>query len=191
MSEAPLRADALSVGYDGADILERLDLEIPNERITALVGANGSDKSTLLRALARLIAPLAGTVLLDGRAIGELPSREVARRLGLLPQSPAAPDLLTVEDLVARGRYPHQGLFRQWSEHGRRRRLPRRLRVAGAALGAAGARRREARRRQRPGDQLRGRRRTAARPHHRDQRRAQEERLRPALADRADRRAIG
>jgi ABC-type cobalamin/Fe3+-siderophores transport system ATPase subunit len=117
MSDAPLRADGLTVGYDGADVLERLDLEIPNERITALVGPNGSGKSTLLRALARLIRPRAGTVLLDGRAIGELSSREVARRLGMLPQSPVAPGLLTVEDLVARGRYPHQGLFRQWSEH--------------------------------------------------------------------------
>jgi iron complex transport system ATP-binding protein len=117
MSDAPLRAEALTVGYDGADVLERLDLEIPGERITALVGANGCGKSTLLRALARLIRPRAGSVLLDGREIGELGSREVARRLGLLPQSPAAPDLLTVEDLVARGRYPHQGLFRQWSEH--------------------------------------------------------------------------
>jgi iron complex transport system ATP-binding protein len=117
MSDAPLRAEALTVGYDGADILERLDLAIPAERITALVGANGSGKSTLLRALARLIRPRAGAVLLDGRAIGELGSREVARRLGLLPQSPVAPDLLTVEDLVARGRYPHQGLFRQWSAH--------------------------------------------------------------------------
>ena len=117
MRQAPLRAAGLTVGYDGADVLERLDLEIPDERITALVGANGSGKSTLLRALARLIRPRAGTVLLDGRAIGELSSREVARRLGILPQSPVAPDLLTVEDLVARGRYPHQGLFRQWSEH--------------------------------------------------------------------------
>jgi iron complex transport system ATP-binding protein len=90
---------------------------IPPERITAVVGANGCGKSTLLRALARLIKPRRGTVLLDGRAIGELSSREVARRLGMLPQSPVAPAGLTVEDVVARGRYPHQGLFRQWSEH--------------------------------------------------------------------------
>jgi iron complex transport system ATP-binding protein len=116
MSEAPLRAEGLTVGYDGANVIERLDLEIPNERITAVVGANGCGKSTLLRALARLIRPRRGTVLLDGRAIRELPSREVVRQLGMLPQSPVAPDALTVEDLVARGRYPHQGLFRQWSE---------------------------------------------------------------------------
>jgi iron complex transport system ATP-binding protein len=114
---APLRAQALTVGYDGAAVVEGLDLEIPDRRITAVVGANGCGKSTLLRALARLIAPRSGTVLLDGRAIREMPSREVARRLGMLPQAPVAPDTLTVEDLVARGRYPHQGLFRQWSAH--------------------------------------------------------------------------
>jgi iron complex transport system ATP-binding protein len=112
---APLRADRLTVGYDGADVVAGLDLEIPGEKVTAVVGANGCGKSTLLRALARIVRPRAGTVLLDGRSIRELPSREVARRLGLLPQSPVAPDALTVEDLVARGRYPHQGLFRQWS----------------------------------------------------------------------------
>jgi len=117
MSAAPLRASGLTVGYDGAAVVERLDLEIPGERITAVVGANGCGKSTLLRALARLARPRAGTVLLDGREIRDLPSRAVARRLGLLPQSPVAPDTLTVEDLVARGRYPHQGLFRQWSAH--------------------------------------------------------------------------
>jgi iron complex transport system ATP-binding protein len=115
MSDAPLRAEGLTVGYDDAAVVEGLDLDIPNERITAVVGANGCGKSTLLRALARLIRPREGTVLLDGQAIRELPSREVARRLGMLPQAPVAPDTLSVEDLVARGRYPHQGLFRQWS----------------------------------------------------------------------------
>jgi iron complex transport system ATP-binding protein len=116
MSDAPLEARGLRVGYDGADVVAGLDLLVPRQAITTVVGANGCGKSTLLRALGRLIRPRAGTVLLDGRAIRELPSREVARRLGLLPQSPAAPDSLTVEDLVARGRHPHQGLFRQWSE---------------------------------------------------------------------------
>ena len=110
-----LEARALSVAYDRAPVLDGLELEIPRERVTAIVGANGCGKSTLLRALARLIAPRAGSVLLDGREIRELPSRDVARRLGVLPQSPVAPEGLTVADLVARGRYPHQGLFRQWS----------------------------------------------------------------------------
>jgi iron complex transport system ATP-binding protein len=115
MSAVPLRAEGLTVGYDAAAVVERLDLDIPDERITAVVGANGCGKSTLLRALARLIRPREGTVLLDGQAIRDMPSREVARRLGMLPQAPVAPDTLSVEELVARGRYPHQGLFRQWS----------------------------------------------------------------------------
>jgi iron complex transport system ATP-binding protein len=115
MSDAPLRATGLSVGYDGADVIDGLDLLVPSERVTAVVGANGCGKSTLLRALARLMRPRQGSVLLDGRSIYEQPSKAVARRLGMLPQSPVAPDGLTVEDVVARGRYPHQGLFRQWS----------------------------------------------------------------------------
>jgi iron complex transport system ATP-binding protein len=115
MSDAPLQARRLTVAYDDAVVVNELDLAIPREQITAVVGANGCGKSTLLRALARLIAPRAGSVVLDGREISDLPSREVANRLGVLPQSPLAPDGLTVEDLVARGRYPHQGLFRQWS----------------------------------------------------------------------------
>ena len=115
MAAAPLTALGLTVAYGDAPVVRELDLEIPRGRITTIVGANGSGKSTLLRALARLIAPRAGAVLLDGTAITELGSRAVARRLGILPQSPSAPDGLAVEDLVARGRYPHQGLFRQWS----------------------------------------------------------------------------
>jgi iron complex transport system ATP-binding protein len=115
MSDAPLQARGLTVAYDATAVVDGLELVVPRERITAIIGANGCGKSTLLRALARLIAPRAGSVLLDGRAIAEIPSRDVARRLGMLPQSPHAPDGLTVEDLVARGRYPHQGLFRQWS----------------------------------------------------------------------------
>jgi iron complex transport system ATP-binding protein len=111
----PLEARALAVAYDDRVVVDGLDLRVPAGRITAIVGANGCGKSTLLRALARLVAPRGGAVLLDGRAIGELPSKAVARRLGLLPQSPSAPEGLTVEELVARGRYPHQGLFRQWS----------------------------------------------------------------------------
>jgi len=117
MSDAPLRASGLSVGYDGADVIDGLDLLIPRERVTAVVGANGCGKSTLLRALARLMRPRQGSVLLDGRSIYEQPSKAVAKRLGMLPQSPVAPEGLTVEDVVARGRYPHQGLFRQWSAH--------------------------------------------------------------------------
>jgi iron complex transport system ATP-binding protein len=114
---APLAAARLSVAYDRAPVLDGLELALPRGRVTAIVGANGCGKSTLLRALARLVTPRAGSVLLDGREIRELASRDVARRLGVLPQAPVAPEGLTVADLVARGRYPHQGLFRQWS-HG-------------------------------------------------------------------------
>nr|QEO73691.1 ABC transporter ATP-binding protein [uncultured bacterium] len=88
---------------------------IPDESFTVIVGPNACGKSTLLRALSRLLAPKAGAVYLDGEAIRSLPSKEVARRLGLLPQSSSAPEAITVADLVARGRYPHQRLLRQWS----------------------------------------------------------------------------
>ena len=90
-------------------------MAIPDGSFTAIVGPNACGKSTLLRGLARMLKPQAGTVILDGQAIGSLPSKEVARRLGLLPQSPIAPDAITVADLVGRGRYPHQGILRQWS----------------------------------------------------------------------------
>jgi len=115
MTLPPLTARALTVAYDGSPVVRGLDLEVQRARTTAIVGANGCGKSTLLRALARLVAPREGAVLLDGEQIDRLPSREVARRLGVLPQSPTAPDGLSVEDLVSRGRHPHQGLFRQWS----------------------------------------------------------------------------
>lgn len=111
-----LRAARLRVGYlPGRPVLADLDLEVPTGRVTAIVGANGSGKSTLLRALARLHRLDAGTVLLSGRDISALPTREVARRLGLLPQSPLTPDGITVRDLVGRGRTPHTSLWRQWS----------------------------------------------------------------------------
>ncbi|ORL38634.1 iron-dicitrate transporter ATP-binding subunit, partial [Prescottella equi] len=92
-----------------------LDVEIPDGGFTVIVGPNACGKSTLLRGLARLLTPQSGSVLLDGRAISSYPAKEVARRLGLLPQTSIAPDGITVADLVARGRYPHQKLLRQWS----------------------------------------------------------------------------
>lgn len=114
-SAPPLAAEQLRAGYGGTLILDGLDLEVPRGAFTMIVGANGCGKSTLLRTLARLLRPSGGTVLLDGADIHAQPSREVARRLGLLPQSPQAPEGLSVRELVARGRYPHQRLFRQWS----------------------------------------------------------------------------
>jgi iron complex transport system ATP-binding protein len=110
-----LRAERLSLAYDQRTIVTDLDVEIPDHAFTVIVGANGCGKSTLLRGLARMLNPRTGTVLLDGQQIRSLPSKEVARRLGLLPQGPIAPDGITVADLVGRGRYPHQGVFRQWS----------------------------------------------------------------------------
>jgi iron complex transport system ATP-binding protein len=88
---------------------------VPRGLLTVVVGANACGKSTLLRGLARLVRPERGAVVLDGRSVHELPTREVARRMGLLPQSPVAPDGISVADLVARGRYPHQRLLRRWS----------------------------------------------------------------------------
>ena len=115
-ASAPLRGRQLSVGYGERLVLEGLDVELPAGELTMIVGPNGCGKSTLLRALARMVPVRAGSVELDGRPIGEYPTRQVARRLGLLPQSPVAPDGITDTDLVARGRYPHQGIFRQWSD---------------------------------------------------------------------------
>jgi iron complex transport system ATP-binding protein len=110
-----LHTERLTLAYDGVAVVRELDLEIPPGRITAVVGANACGKSTLLRGLARLMRPRGGAVLLDGEAIAKLPTRKVARRIGLLPQTPTAPQGLTVEDLVARGRYPHQRFLQQWS----------------------------------------------------------------------------
>ena len=111
-----LRARGLYLAYHDRLVVEDLDLAIPSGRITAIVGANACGKSTLLRALARLLAPRRGAVELDGRALRSVPTRELAQRLGILPQTPVAPEGLTVIDLVGRGRSPHQTWWRQWSE---------------------------------------------------------------------------
>lgn len=110
-----LAAREVTLAYEGNVVAEHLDLDITDGDITAIVGPNACGKSTLLRALARLLVPRAGSVLLDGEQIHRLPTKEVARRLGLLPQNPSAPDGILVGDLVARGRTPHQSLFQQWS----------------------------------------------------------------------------
>lgn len=112
---ARLRAEGLTLSYDQRTVASSLGLTIPDHSFTVIIGPNACGKSTLLKALARMIRPTAGTVYLDGAAIASYRSREVARRLGLLPQSSAAPNGITVGDLVARGRYPHQRLLRQWS----------------------------------------------------------------------------
>ena len=110
-----LYARDLRLGYGSHSVVHDLDVVIPDGRITGIVGANACGKSTLLRGLARLLKPTAGTVILDGTDIHRRPTGEVARTLGLLPQQPVVPSGVTVTDLVGRGRYPHQSGFRRWS----------------------------------------------------------------------------
>ncbi|MGA5699045.1 ABC transporter ATP-binding protein [Peterkaempfera bronchialis] len=114
-ASAPLAAEDVTLRYDHRVIAEGLSVRVPDRSFTVVIGPNACGKSTLLRAFARLLKPAAGAVMLDGRAITALPTKQLARRIGLLPQSSTAPEGITVEDLVARGRYPHQGLLRQWS----------------------------------------------------------------------------
>jgi len=106
----------LTLAYDGKIVIESLDLAIPTGKITVLVGPNGCGKSTLLKGLGRLLKPKHGTVYLGSDPIAKLSTKAIAKRLGLLPQGPTAPEGLTVKDLVAQGRYPHQGWLQQWSK---------------------------------------------------------------------------
>lgn len=110
-----LRAEDLVLGYGDRIVVAGASVAIAARAITVVVGANASGKSTMLRGLARLLTPRGGTVLLDGRDLHTTPTKEVARRLGLLPQTPLAPEGITVGDLVARGRAPHQRWWQQWS----------------------------------------------------------------------------
>lgn len=110
-----LHARNLTLRYEERTISRDLSVTIPDGSFTVIVGPNACGKSTLLRALSRLLVPANGSVILDGKPIAALSSKDVARRLGLLPQSAVAPEGITVADLVARGRYPHQSFLRQWS----------------------------------------------------------------------------
>lgn len=112
---AVLRGESLSVSYESRRVFKGLDLSIPEGQITVIVGPNACGKSSLLRTLSRLLVPEQGQVLLRDREIHRYGSREVARILGLLPQSSSAPAGICVADLVARGRFPHQTLLRQWT----------------------------------------------------------------------------
>lgn len=107
--------ESLCAGYGNQRIVDNINLTLPVGKMTVLAGANGSGKSTLLNTIARMLKPLGGCVRLDGRDIHQQPTKQVARQLGLLPQSPLTPEGLTVFELVSRGRYPWQGLIRQWS----------------------------------------------------------------------------
>ncbi|GAA3652331.1 ABC transporter ATP-binding protein [Microbacterium marinilacus] len=110
-----LQASQLVSGYGASPIVKGVDLTVPSGRISVIVGANACGKSTLLKTLARLLSPQTGEVVLDGQSIASIPTKQLARSLGLLPQSPIAPEGIAVADLVGRGRHPHQKMFRSWS----------------------------------------------------------------------------
>jgi iron complex transport system ATP-binding protein len=111
-----ITAQSLSLAYDKQTIVHELNLSIEAGTITALIGPNGCGKSTLLRGLSRLLMPTKGAVHLEGQDIHRMKAKELAQKLGILPQSPIAPEGLTVYELVAQGRYPHQSWFQQWSK---------------------------------------------------------------------------
>lgn len=116
-----IQIENLSLSYDSDTmIVHELNLHIQQRTITALVGPNGCGKSTLLRGLSRLLKPVKGNVHLDGRDIHAMKAKDLAKQLGILPQSPTAPEGLTVHELVAQGRYPHQNWFQQWSREDER-----------------------------------------------------------------------
>ena len=108
--------DNVSAGYHKKIIVDGVSFSVPTEKMTVLVGANGCGKSTLLSTIARILQPMGGSILLDGKAIHGQPTKDVARQLGILPQSPLLPEGLTVFELVSRGRFPWQNFMRQWSD---------------------------------------------------------------------------
>lgn len=105
----------LSLGYGDRTVINDLSLDVPRGKISVIVGANACGKSTLLKSMSRLLTPNAGQVILDGKSVHRMPAKELARILGLLPQSPIAPEGITVADLVGRGRHPHQRMFSRWT----------------------------------------------------------------------------
>jgi|SRR5690606_4175313 len=109
------QAEGITAGYDNRTILHDVYMNIPSNKISILIGANGCGKSTLLKTMARLIKPTSGRVTLDGKPIHKIPPKQLARVLGLLPQTPIVPEGITVADLVARGRFPHQTLLKGWT----------------------------------------------------------------------------
>ena len=114
--DALLKGEGISVGYQQHLIIPEMDVQIPRQKITSIIGPNGCGKSTLLKALSRMLPVRSGQVVLDGRMIAQMPTIEVARQMAILPQSPQAPGGLTVEELVAYGRYPHQKGFGRLKE---------------------------------------------------------------------------
>lgn len=108
MASNELHSQDLSVGYDQTVVIDQLSMRVPSGKLTAIVGANGSGKSTLLKTFSRILRPFGGAVYLDSQDIHAMPTRELARRISILPQRPQAPEALTVYELVSYGRYPHQ-----------------------------------------------------------------------------------
>ncbi|MFF3289298.1 ABC transporter ATP-binding protein [Streptomyces sp. NPDC003023] len=115
-----LTARELTLAYDDRTVVHELDLAVPDGQVTVIVGPNACGKSTTLRALGRLLKPKGGAVLLDGAELSAIPTKKIAQSIGLLPQSPVAPEAITVADLVARGRQPHQHWWQQWSQEDER-----------------------------------------------------------------------
>ncbi|MFF3754512.1 ABC transporter ATP-binding protein [Streptomyces sp. NPDC002018] len=115
-----LTARGLTLAYEDRTVVHELELAVPDGRVTVIVGPNACGKSTTLRALGRLLRPRGGSVLLDGEELAKIPTRRIARSIGLLPQSPVAPEAITVADLVSRGRQPHQHWWQQWSDEDER-----------------------------------------------------------------------
>lgn len=113
-ADSRLRTNALSAGYQDRRVLDELTVSIPDGSFTVIIGPNACGKSTLLRSLARLIKPSSGQVLLDGASLASQNTKELARTIGLLPQTSIAPEGITVADLVSRGRHPHQSLLKRW-----------------------------------------------------------------------------
>lgn len=116
MTQHTLQTNNLHAGYEQKLILNDVNISIPQNKISIIIGANGCGKSTLLKTMARLIKPARGEVVLDGNSIHHMPPKQLAKTLGLLPQSPVVPEGITVADLVGRGRFPHQTLFGSWSK---------------------------------------------------------------------------
>ncbi|MFC4099061.1 ABC transporter ATP-binding protein [Paenibacillus xanthanilyticus] len=117
MNKAHLfRAEHIVAGYENKTVVQGVSLDIPSHRISVIIGANGCGKSTLLKTMARLIKPTSGSITLDGKPLGQIPSKQLARILGLLPQSPIVPEGISVADLVGRGRFPHQSWFGGWTK---------------------------------------------------------------------------
>lgn len=112
-----IETQSLTLGYGDSIIIDELDVTIPKGEITVFIGGNGCGKSTLLRSIARLLKPKSGSVLLEGEAIARMSTKEVAKQMAILPQSPIAPEGLTVLQLVKQGRYPHQSWLKQWTKY--------------------------------------------------------------------------